>query len=129
MGRCHLCGQLLRWHSALALSSLKAGVPVAFYRGMAAGGLQGNGCVKWGPRDLGCIPYRVEVGAGGQASIVKFAHRPRARNGARLHLTLEDGRMLDCQLLDASPYCAVLGEGPYLDRRAEPRDAAELGQP
>lgn len=85
-------------------------------------GLRGTGEVKCGPRDLGSIPYKVEVGVGGQASVVKFAHRPRAKNGDTLHLTLEDGRMLDCQVLDASPYCAVVGEGPYLDRRAEPRD-------
>jgi hypothetical protein len=88
---------------------------------MAPEGLRGIGEVKWGPRDLGAIPYNVEVGVGGQASVVKFAHRPRARNGATLHVTLEDGRMLDCQVLDASPYCAVIGDGPYPDRRSAPR--------
>ena len=83
--------------------------------------LHGTGCVKCGDRDLGCLPYEVEVSAGGQASVVKFDKRPRAKNGDRLHLTLEDGRMLDCQVLDASPYCAVVGDGPYFDRRTEPR--------
>jgi hypothetical protein len=29
--------------------------------------------------------------------------------------------MLDCQVLDGSPYCAVVGDGPYQDRRATPR--------
>jgi hypothetical protein len=67
------------------------------------------------------MPYEVEVGTGGQASVVKFEKRPRAKNGEQLHLTLEDGRMLDCQVLDASPYCAVVGEGPYFDRRIAPR--------
>ena len=38
-----------------------------------------------------------------------------------LHLTLEDGRMLDCEVLDASSYCAVVGDGPYYDRRAAER--------
>jgi hypothetical protein len=90
---------------------------------MDSTGLHGTGYVKSGPRDLGYVPYRVEVGAGGQASIVKFARRLRVRDGAKLHLTLEDGRMLDCQVLDASPYCAVVGEGPYFDRRVEPREA------
>ncbi len=52
---------------------------------------------------------------------MKFDERPPAKDGATLHLTLEDGRMLDCQVLDASPYCAVVGEGPYYDRRTAPR--------
>jgi len=83
--------------------------------------LHGTGCVKCGERDLGCLPYHVEVGSGGQASVVKFDARPPAKDGDTLHLTLEDGRMLDCQVLDASPYCAVVGEGPYFDRRVAPR--------
>jgi len=67
------------------------------------------------------IHYEVEVAAGGQASLVKFDRRPKAKNGDKLHLTLEDGRMLDCRVLDASPFCAVVGDGPYFDRRASPR--------
>lgn len=92
-------------------------------------GLQGTGCVKCGPRDLGSMPYRVEVGPSGQASVVKFAQRPKAKNGDTLHVTLEDGRMLDCQVLDASTYCAVVGDGPYFDRRTEPREELSMGQP
>ena len=34
---------------------------------------------------------------------MKFEKKPRAKDGDTLHLTLEDGRMLDCQVLDASP--------------------------
>jgi hypothetical protein len=83
--------------------------------------LHGTGCVKCGERDLGVLPYHVQIASGGQASVVKFEQRPRAKDGDKLHLTLEDGRMLDCQVLDASPYCAVVGEGPYLDRRVAPR--------
>jgi hypothetical protein len=83
--------------------------------------LHGTGCVKCGDRELGYFPYHVQVSTGGQASVVKFDTRPRARNGETIHLTLEDGRMLDCQVLDASPYCAVVGEGPYFDRRAAAR--------
>jgi hypothetical protein len=85
-------------------------------------GLRGTGCVKCGSRELGELPYQVEVSVSGQASVVRFGTRPKAKNGDKLHLTLEDGRMLDCQLLDASPYCAVLGEGPYFDRRTASRD-------
>lgn len=83
--------------------------------------LRGTGVVKWGPRDLGSMPYQVEVGADGHASVVRFDHRLKVRDGAKLHLTLEDGRMLDCQVLDASPYCSVIGDGPYLDRRSTSR--------
>lgn len=83
--------------------------------------LRGTGAVKCGPRDLGSLPYRVEVGADGHASVVTFDRRPPAKDGDQLHLTLEDGRMLDCQVLDASPYCAVIGDGPYEDRRERPR--------
>jgi hypothetical protein len=89
---------------------------------MDGGHLHGKGCVKCGERDLGELPYQVEVAASGQASLVKFGRRPpKAKDGDQLHLTLEDGRMLDCRVLDQSPYCAVVGEGPYFDRRTEPR--------
>jgi len=82
----------------------------------------GKACVKCGPRNLGWIQYKVEVGMGGHLSIVKFDHPPNAEDGDTLHLTLEDGRMLDCQVIDSSPYCAVVGEGPYQDRRTQPRN-------
>ena len=83
--------------------------------------VHGTGCVKCGPRDLGSIEYQVEISPGGQASIVKFDRRPKAKDGDQLHLTLEDGRMLDCQVIDASSYCAVVGDGPYFDRRISHR--------
>jgi hypothetical protein len=83
--------------------------------------LHGRACVKCGRRDLGAIDYHVEVSPGGQASIVEFERRPDAKDGDYLHLTLEDGRMLDCEVLDASPYCAVVGDGPYRERRASER--------
>jgi hypothetical protein len=81
----------------------------------------GTGRVKCGRRNLGRLRYRMEVGNGGQATLVKFAHRPPANDGETLHLTLEDGRMLDCQVINASSYCAVIGEGPYVDRRTSER--------
>jgi hypothetical protein len=84
--------------------------------------LSGTGELKLGDRPLGKLPYQVEISsANGQATVVRFARKPPARDGQTLHLTLEDGRMLDCEVLDASPYCAVVGEGPYDDRRAQPR--------
>ena len=88
---------------------------------MNTGGLKGTGFVKCGQRNLGQIPYRVEVASGGHASLVEFARKPPAKDGDTLHLTLEDGRMLDCQVIDSSPYCAVVGEGPYPERRTSRR--------
>ena len=77
--------------------------------------------MKCGPRNLGRFPYRLEVSAGGQASLVEFERRLPAKDGDQLHLTLEDGRMLDCQVIDSSPFCAVVGDGPYPDRRTSER--------
>ena len=54
--------------------------------------LHGTGCVKCGERDLGILPYRVQIGSGGHASVVKFDERPTAEDGDTLHVTLEDGR-------------------------------------
>ena len=81
----------------------------------------GIASVKCGPRDLGWIQYRVQIGAGGQVNVLKFDHLPNAQDGDTLHLVLEDGRMIDCQVIDSSQYCAVVGEGPYFDRRASQR--------
>lgn len=83
--------------------------------------LSGTACVRCGNRDLGTIEYDVEMSAGGHASFVKFDRLPQAHDGDHLHLTLEDGRMIDCEVLDSSPYCAVLGDGPYYERRATAR--------
>ena len=88
---------------------------------MRSGRIRGTACVKCGPRDLGAIDYKVEVSSGGQASIVQFDRRPPVKDGDQLHLTLEDGRMLDCYVLNGSSYCSVVGEGPYYDRRRSRR--------
>jgi hypothetical protein len=88
---------------------------------MNADRLQGTGYLRRGTRDLGAIAYKVECDAGGHASLVKFDRQPSAEDGDRLHLTLEDGRMIDCQVIDDSPYCSVVGEGPYYERRAAKR--------
>jgi len=84
--------------------------------------LSGTGELMLGPKPLGRVPYEVEISsANGQANIVRFARKPPARDGQKIHLTLEDGRMLDCRVLDGSPYCSVVGDGPYLDRRGRGR--------
>jgi hypothetical protein len=46
---------------------------------------------------------------------VKFGRKPPLRAGELVHLTLEDGRVLNCRVLDESPYCAVIRRA---DRRA-----------
>ena len=102
-------------------SSVLGGVRIALEHDMESRRLYGKACVKCGRRDLGEIEYHLEISAGGHASFVKFGWLPDADDGDRLHLTLEDGRMLDCEVLDSSPYCAVLGDGPYHDRRAATR--------
>ena len=84
-------------------------------------GLSGIGRVRAGVRDLGTLAYSVERTTNGQATIVKFGSQPSASDGEKLHLTLENGLMLDCQVVDSSPYCAVVGEGPYRDRRVRRR--------
>jgi hypothetical protein len=84
--------------------------------------LSGRGRLKHGSQDFGQIEYEIETTIdNGQATIVKFARKPPGKRGERLHLTLQDGRMLDCFVLDGSPYCAVVGDGPYTDRRRNRR--------
>ena len=93
---------------------------------MANGGkLTGAGHVYSSSRDLGIFQYTIEISVGGQGMLVSFDHPPRARDGEVLHLSLEDGRFLLCQHLDHSAYCAVIGEGPQVDRRWEHRPPGE----
>ena len=48
---------------------------------------------------------------------------PDAAQGDVFHLTLQDGRILECQVLDGdTTYCAVL-DGPRLERRHHRRPA------
>jgi hypothetical protein len=50
-----------------------------------------------------------------------FAEQPRAQEGDLLHHELDDGRVVNCQLLCSSTYCAGVGEGPIQERRQEIR--------
>jgi hypothetical protein len=45
-------------------------------------------------------------------TIVELESPPIAQDGEILQLTLEDGRVLLCQVRDMSPYCRVLAEKP-----------------
>ena len=83
----------------------------------------GQGVLHWGPRRLGAVSYKIHFSAAnGQASVVEIEPKPLARDGQFLHLTLEDGRVLNCQVLDESPFCAVIGDGPIIERRKHIRD-------
>jgi hypothetical protein len=62
--------------------------------------------------------------ANGQAYLVEFEAKPSADDGEIVHLTLEDGRVIQCQVLDGSPYCAVVGDGPVIERRNRIRDGS-----
>jgi hypothetical protein len=57
----------------------------------------------------------------GQATVAEFEPKPAADEGELVQLILEDGRILSCAVLDESPYCAVVGDGPIVERRANPR--------
>lgn len=80
--------------------------------------LIGTGTLHRGPRRIGAVLYKVHISpANGQASIVELDPKPPATDGERVRLTLADGRVLNCEVLDDSPFCAVIGDGPIVERR------------
>ena len=69
------------------------------------------------------VRYSVQFDpANAQASVVKFSRKPPFHDGELVRLILEDGRVVNCRVLDESPFCAVVGDGPIDERRREPRD-------
>jgi hypothetical protein len=83
--------------------------------------IQGIGRLHRGHRNLGCVGYTVQ--SNGPASVVRFDPMPDAARGDVFHLTLEDGRVLECQVLtESATYCAVL-DGPRPERRHHRRPA------
>ncbi len=84
--------------------------------------LQGVGRLHRGHRSLGCVGYSLQS-TGGEATTVRFDPMPDAAHGDVFHLTLEDGRILQCQVLfEYATYCAVV-DGPRIERRAHRRPA------
>jgi hypothetical protein len=66
------------------------------------------------------VGYRLEEFSD-RATVVGFDPMPDAAAGEVFHLTLEDGRILECQVLNAyTTYCAVL-DGPRAERRHQRR--------
>jgi hypothetical protein len=90
--------------------------------------LTGKGPLRRGERTIGTVNYTIQLMlTGDQAALVQLEPRPPAQDGDLLHVTLEDGRVLNCQMLAGSPYCAVVGDGPITGRELafasfEPRD-------
>jgi hypothetical protein len=83
---------------------------------------QGVGRLHRGHRNLGCVGYSLQS-VHGPATIVRFDPMPEAAQGDVFHLTLEDGRILECQVLsEYAKYCAVI-DGPRTERRAHRRPA------
>ena len=101
----------------------------------------GTGHLRSGQRDLGSMHYEIHVGLSDKpGTVVELESPPHAQDGELLQLTLEDGRVLLCQVRGMSPYCRVLGEksnsenpSPQAEahdrRRPEPRTAATILHP
>jgi hypothetical protein len=69
--------------------------------------------LKSGQRSLGKTHYEIHVGLRDKPdTVVELESPPIAQDGEILQLTLEDGRVLLCQVRGMSPYCRVLGEKP-----------------
>ena len=76
----------------------------------------GTGHVRSGQRDLGSTHYEIHVGLADKPdTVVELESPPSAQDGEILQLTLEDGRVLLCQVRGTSPYCRVLAEKPVSD--------------
>jgi hypothetical protein len=77
--------------------------------------IRGVGRLHRGYRNLGCVGYVLQYS--NERTVIQFDPMPEAAQGDVFHLTLEDGRILDCQVpSDYTVYCAVL-DGPRVERR------------
>jgi hypothetical protein len=84
--------------------------------------LKGRGRLHRGDRLLDVVNYTVHLNfPADQGVLVVFDSKPPASDGDLVCLTLEDGRIVVCRVLDDSPYCSVVGEGPRKERRRRPR--------
>ena len=84
---------------------------------------QGVARVHRGHRSLGCVGYRVQAGQDA-ATVIRLDPMPDATLGDVFHLTLEDGRILECQVIsEHHTFFAVL-DGPRIERRHHRRPGA-----
>ena len=77
--------------------------------------LRGVGRLHRGHRNLGCVGYWVQHASSG--SVVRFDPMPDAAQGDVFHLTIEDGRILECQVVDEYTTACVVLDGPRIERR------------
>jgi hypothetical protein len=85
----------------------------------------GTGHLRSGQRNLGSTHYEIHVGLPNKPeTVVELESPPIAQDGEILQLTLEDGRVLLCQVRGMSPYCRVLGEKPASDTVGGPTTTA-----
>jgi hypothetical protein len=68
------------------------------------------------------VGYSVQS-LGGPSTIVQFDPMPDAAHGDVFHLTLEDGRILECQVLNELTTCCAVLDGPRVERRHGRRPA------
>jgi hypothetical protein len=78
--------------------------------------LRGVGRLHCGHRNLGCVGYCLQDFPG-QTVVVRFDPMPDATPGEVFHLTLEDGRILECQVVEAYTACCAVIDGPRVERR------------
>jgi len=85
--------------------------------------LSGVGRLHRGHRSLGCVGYSLQSTNGPPAEI-QFDPMPDATPGDVFHLTLEDGRILECRVLTnlASQFSVI--DGPRPERRQYRRPPA-----
>jgi hypothetical protein len=84
--------------------------------------IYGVGRLHCGHRNMGCVGYSLQT-LNSQTTVVRFDPMPDAAHGDVFHLTLEDGRILECQVLNEyTTYCAVI-DGPRIERRHHRRPA------
>jgi len=82
--------------------------------------LQGVGRLHCGHRTLGCVGYWLDATEDAHL-IVRFDPMPEASSGDVFHLTLADGRVLDCEVPEGyALYCSVI-DGPRPERRLRRR--------
>jgi hypothetical protein len=82
----------------------------------------GVGRLRRGHRSLGCVGYTLQA-LTGPARVVRFDPMPDATQGDVFHLTLEDGRVLECQVLTEYATCCAVIDGPRSERRQHRRPA------
>jgi hypothetical protein len=80
----------------------------------------GVGRLHRGHRNLGCVGYILQS-VTDASMVVQFDPMPEGAAGDVFNLTLEDGRVLECQVLTTT-YCAVV-DGPRVERRTHRRPA------